>query len=687
MVNKTESDEKRHLEIIRQILQQAIDQIDVDVKEYARELHTDKKYLYENKADLDNFERFSMRQAIARGAITGDAAVARKERLAKLMKSPFFARIDFSETGRDERLPLYIGIHAYFDEESNENMIYDWRAPVSSLYYDYELGDAGYEAPSGFIKGEILLKRQYRIRNGHLEFMLENASNIYDDILQLELSKSSDEKMKNIVATIQRDQHAIIRNETSRTLIIQGVAGSGKTSIALHRIAFLLYRFKETIKSNEVLIISPNKVFASYISNVLPELGEEMIPEMEMEELADKVLDKKVRFQSFFEQVTQLLERKDDGVRKRMEYKGSFDFLMKLDQYVAYIEKEYFEATDIWIRRNFVPSWFIRERFDAWFRLPVLKRFAEITRDIESNIKFYYDYEIDAAERAEIRKAVTAMYKTTNVRELYKGFYSWLSAPELFALSSRSRLEYADVFPLIYLKIRLEGYKSYDQVKHLLVDEMQDYTPVQYAVLSKLFTCKKTILGDANQTVNPYSSSTAADIQKVFPEADMVMLYKSYRSTFEITRFAQTICRNEDLVAVERHGKEPGLTGYRDVDTEVAAIQRLISDFSADDYRSMGIICKTIKQAEMLAKLLADLPLPVILLSPQSASFVDGIVVTTAHMAKGLEFDHVVVPFVTASNYKTQIDKSMLYIACTRAMHQLTISYSGERSGFLQNGS
>lgn len=234
---------------------------------------------------MDHTEKVSVRQSINQVAIPGENAVAKKKRLRKLLESPYWGRIDFIEEDENKSNPIYIGIYSFFDETLNTNTIHDWRAPISAMYYDFELGEAYYEAPSGRIEGNILLKRQYRIRNGKMEFMLENSVNIHDDILQKELSKSSDEKMKNIVATIQRDQNVIIRNETSRALIIQGVAGSGKTSIALHRIAFLLYRFKETITSKDILIISPNKVFADYISNVLPELGEEKIPEMGMEEL------------------------------------------------------------------------------------------------------------------------------------------------------------------------------------------------------------------------------------------------------------------------------------------------------------------------------------------------------------------------------------------------------------------
>ena len=249
---------------------------------------------------MDEADMVAAGQSIDRMAFTGESAVARKKKLLKLIESPYFGRIDFLPEESNQSTPVYLGIYTFSDETIRANLIYDWRAPVSSMFYDFELGTATYTTPSGKISGEIRLKRQYKIREGRMEYMIENAVNIHDEVLQKELSKSADDKMKNIVATIQRDQNAVIRNETARVMIIQGVAGSGKTSIALHRIAFLLYRFRDEIASKDILIISPNKVFADYISNILPELGEEQIPEMGMEELAADVLENKYRFQTFF---------------------------------------------------------------------------------------------------------------------------------------------------------------------------------------------------------------------------------------------------------------------------------------------------------------------------------------------------------------------------------------------------
>jgi DNA helicase-2/ATP-dependent DNA helicase PcrA len=252
---------------------------------------------------------------------------------------------------------------------------------------------------------------------------------------------------------------------------------------------------------------------------------------------------------------------------------------------------------------------------------------------------------------------------------------------DMFRMRDNDELEYSDVFPLIYCLIRLEGVQPYDHVKHLLVDEMQDYSPIQYAVLSRLFKCKKTILGDVNQKVNPFSASSSEEINRVFPSADIVKLTRSYRSTWEIATFAQRISPNPELVAMERHGDEPEVNRFGSNQEEAGAIRTMITAFRNSGYQSLGIICKTFDQADFLYQ---ELKGPgVHLLNAESTSFKDGVIVTTAHLAKGLEFDEVIVPFASSRNYNSDVDRRMLYIACTRAMHKLTLTYSIEKTSFV----
>ncbi len=679
MVNPTEQDEREYLEVIKEKLLLAVRRVDDSVKQYSEELRQNKQYIFEHQSGMDEADMVAADQSINRIAFTGESAVNRRRKLLKLTKSPYFGRIDFTTGG--ETASIYIGIYTYSDEIMRANLIYDWRAPVSSMFYDFELGEAFYETPSGKISGTIDLKRQYRIREGRMEFMIENAVNIQDDVLQKELSKSSDDKMKNIVATIQRDQNAVIRNETAPVIIIQGVAGSGKTSIALHRIAFLLYRFRETLSAKDILIISPNKVFADYISNVLPELGEEHIPEMGMEELASEVLENKFQFQTFFQQVSQILETEDPAYIDRIKFKSSFEFLAKLNQYIIHIENNFFEPKEVKVGKVIVPYPFIEERFKKYYRIPLLKRFNEVVKDIQQFVRNATGKKLTGHEKAQIWEMTPQMVGVNNVFDLYRNFYKWLKREDLFKSREGGTLEYSDVFPLIYCKIRLEGAQPFDHVKHLLIDEMQDYTPIQYSVLSRLFKCKKTILGDISQTVNPFSASSAEGINQVFPQADTVKLVRSYRSTLEIIKFAQRIFHNPELIPMERHGEEPSLKSFNNNIEEAEAIRELISEFKISGHQSLGIICKTQEQATTLFEELNSNEIH--FLTADSLSFKEGIIITTAHLSKGLEFDEVIIPFASSRNYKTEVDKRMLYIACTRAMHRLTLTYSRDKTEFV----
>ncbi|MCL7423251.1 MAG: AAA family ATPase, partial [Methylobacter sp.] len=652
MINQTEADERAYLEEVKAKLHDALDEIDARVRRYAEEIQEQKNYSWEHRAEMDHAEKVSTRQAITQAVFTGEAALEKKKRIQKLLASPYFGRFDFTEHGRTQTTPMYVGIHAFYDENLKKNLVFDWRAPVSTLFYDYETGAARYDSPAGEVAGEISLKRQYRIRQGNMEFMLESGLHIVDDVLQEELGRASDERMKTIVATIQRDQNAIIRNEHSQVLIIQGVAGSGKTSIALHRIAYLLYKFKDTLKSEDILIISPNKVFADYISNVLPELGEEQIAETEMEVLAQELLDYQYKFQTFFEQNELLLKNDDPALGHRIQAKSSLAFLRRLDAYIDHVEKNAFMPADIKFGRKLVPAWYLEESFRKHRYLPMSLRIDRMAKDVEGKIGIHYNYDLLPRERAELKAALKAMTQVKTLRNTYKDFFVWLGQPELLKPAKNSRLEYSDVFPLIYLKLRLEGIKkNYKNVKHLLVDEMQDYTPVQYAVISRLFPCKKTILGDANQSVNPYGSSTAEEISKVFSQAYCAKLCKSYRSSYEITRFAQRISPNAELVAIERHGEEPGVLGFASKNKELEHLRASILAFAQSGHRTLGIICKTRKHAEQLHKALHDEEHKVHLLGAGSAAFVQGVVICTAHLAKGLEFDQVIIPQASDENY------------------------------------
>ncbi|MFC6487755.1 HelD family protein [Nitratireductor sp. GCM10026969] len=685
-MNTVEMEEQARLEDCQVRIRENLQEIGVRLDAYAKDIQANKDYMWEARRDMDHIDKVALRQSIEQTMRSAEVLKSQRQKLQKLRNSPYFGRFDFAR-GRDGSgvaQPIYVGVHDFRDEASGKTLVYDWRAPVSSLFYDYEIGPAQYQAPSGAVEGRLELKRQFRIREGRMEFMLESGVNIVDDVLQQELSRSSDEGMKNIVATIQRDQNAIIRNAEADTLIIQGVAGSGKTSIALHRIAFLLYRFKDTLSSKDILIISPNRVFADYIGNVLPELGEEQVSEIGMETLADELLQGKYRFQTFFEQTSQLLEGKDAALRERIAAKASLDFLKQIDAYIDHLEANSFTPVE-WRAGigRIVPDWHFEETWQKHRGLPVTERIAEVVRTTEYKIFLHYKHELDTRQRRELREAVRGMVKRTSLRAAYKGLFEWMGRPELFKPAG-GKLEYSDVFPLIHLKMRLEGVENLrNEVKHLLIDEMQDYSPVQYAVLGRLFPCRKTILGDATQSVNPYGGSNAEQIQRVLKAAAPVKLTKSYRSSWEIMRFALGISPNEELVPIERHGEPPQVIGYARQAEVAERILAEVEDFQASTHHSLAIIAKTQRQAEKLHRQLTEKGVETRLLDAGSSGFSTGIIVCTAHLAKGLEFDRVIVPDAGVQNYGTDMDRNLLYVACTRAMHRLTVLFAGEPSPLL----
>ena len=679
--NQTEKQEKEYLKQIISFLKKVIGNTDASVKDHVDTLAEYKDYIWSNK-DIDPHEIRSMRESILNHFALGESVINKHKRLTKILAIPYFGRIDFLEKKENSKvMPIYIGIHTFYDPESRATLIHDWRAPVSSMFYDHELGEAGYRSPSGEIKGVISLKRQYRIRGGKMEFMIESALTVHDDILQKELSSNADDKMKNIVATIQREQNQIIRNEDIRTLIIQGVAGSGKTSIALHRIAYLLYTFRDSISSKDILIISPNKVFSDYISNVLPELGEETVPETSMEQILSGVLEHKYKYQTYFGLVNELLEKPSSSLIDRIAYKASFGFISELDKFILHIENTYFKAADVKLTKYItIPAPFIEEQYLRFNRYPIRRRFDAMADYMLDMLKIQYAFTVTTAGRNLLKKEIRLMFAGNNDIQVYKDFFKWTNNPGMFKMRKGHTLEYSDLAPLAYLHLALEGSGNQPfRVKHLLIDEMQDYSPIQYKVIQKLFPCRKTVLGDAGQSVNPYGSSTAETIQKSLTASEIMKLCKSYRSTFEITDFAQKIHPNAELEPVARHGEKPQILQFGSAVEELSGIMGLISTYRKSGYKSLGIICKTEQQAREMADVLKSYANDISFLSSQSSAFVQGIVITSAHMAKGLEFDEVIIPQTDERNYRSEIDKSMLYVAVTRAMHRLTLTFHEAR--------
>ncbi len=684
---RDEQHERQHLAETLQLLTSELKRLTGDIDKSARTIDERKKHLWDNLRDMDFAEKANFRGEVDMSVRLAEHAVMLQKRIERLLESPYFGRVDFHTNGAADATPYYIGIHNFSDPETQEIVIHDWRAPVSSLFYDFESGAASFETPRGTTHGDITGKRQYKIEGGRLQYMFDTTLNIGDEVLQRELSQSADDKMKNIVATIQREQNAVIRNETAEVLILQGVAGSGKTSIALHRVAFLLYRFKDTLSSDNVMILSPNKVFGDYIADVLPELGEEKVAEIDFDKIASKYLAKVTDYETFSEQVVTLLDQVDEAMADRMRYKATTEFVTELEQWITSRADEEFSPGEIEQKNKRLSIDWVVDMFNDSRDLPVFTRLDHVANTAAHLLKNEVrdkGGKWSAGDTTSIRKQVRAMFPYKDAFAIYKAFYQ--QDPDrraMFKPLGRKKIEHSDVFPLIYTMVRTSRQENYHHIRHLLVDEMQDYTPIQYAVLRELFSCTMTILGDSNQSVNPFSSSSLATIHSIFPDADCLELCKSYRSTTEITDFAQSISRNDKLVPIERHGLPPQVIACADQREQESRILTLIERHRNSDLRSLGIVCKTVAQAKALYHALSEAGVELTFLDYDSTAFAAGIIITSAHIAKGLEFDTVIVPDVDDTNYANDMDKCMLYIACTRAMHELHLTHDGALSRFL----
>ncbi len=649
------------------------------LEEEQRELQT---YMIEHRNEGDAKEMFQSERIMGDINTSGTSAVGHLERLKKVQSSPYFARIDFRPEGGED-VPYYLGIYAFRHEK--KLYIIDWRSPVASMFYDFETGPSCYVTPATLeqdskrVEGTMTLKRQFKIKNGEMEYAFDSSQNIQDDILQKELAHTSDEKMKSIIATIQKEQNQIIRDETADVMIIQGVAGSGKTSIALHRVAFLLYRFRDTIKAQNVTIISPNRVFGDYISSVLPELGEEPIFEASLEELALVQIEDGVDFVG----ARNPLETDDHAWALRTQFKATAEFAARLDEFIRRMPELIFEPQDFVFGDFTVPASFIKERVEIYSRFPLMERLEQTADDIHSRLENEFLREEAPPNRTRIFQSLRKMLKCRTTLQAYRQFYRFIGKPRMYAPFRKNVLEWNDVYPYLYLQSWFTGVQVGRRIKHLVIDEMQDYTPIQYAVLNRLFPCPKTILGDFGQSIDPNCTYTLEELHELYPGSKLMKLEKSYRSTWEIIHFAKAISREHDFEAVERHGDEPDVIACGGEEEELDTLCKLIDTFHNGEYNALGILTRTNPEAEALYNRLKERGAEVELITPESESFHNGANIMSVQMSKGLEFDQVVIPHASQSVYHEEFDKNLLYVACTRAMHKLTLTCFGEKSHLL----
>lgn len=661
------------LTLINEKLKHKIQEVNYVLSEGQKEIESMHTYYWDNYTEMDQYgyENFDNQQALFQQVNANQEQLVYRQRLEKMIDSPFFGRVDFCYEGEEEPEQFYIGIGNFSEKTGQVPLIYDWRAPVSGLFYDYDKGAANYNAPAGILHGEISSKWQYKIRHGKLVYEFESDVKIDDDILKAELGSNGDVQLKNIVRTIQKEQNAIIRNTKDKIMVIQGAAGSGKTSVALHRIAYLLYHDREHLKSSNILVLSPNSVFSDYISHILPELGEENIQEMSFDLYAYKELKSFVYdCEDRYHQIERELTFTDEEQIKRMRWKQSKDFLDEAEAFLLELEDELMNFQTIEYRGFEKTEQEILNLFYFKFQdIPLLSRMEAVLEYFIDEYETLKDCTLPEEERDMLYGKFMKMYETKDLYVLYNRFLkSFGFTPLPYCSYERRLLPYEDVYPMLYLKYRLFSSTQQKTVKHLVIDEMQDYSYVQYIILKELFHCPMTILGDKAQTME----AEVQDVLEFLPEIygkqiRVIYMNKSYRNTVEIASYANKITNVQGVELFERHGRpveEKTFSALTEMLDEVLKNLKL----QENEYETAAVITTTEEAAVFAYQYLKEKFPQTFYIDKDSSTFQKGLTVTTFYLAKGLEFDQV---FGISGKRNTPLLKQAGYICATRALHEL----------------
>lgn len=674
------SESERYLARVLEGLHKRIEEIEEAIAEGQKEIESMHEYYWENYTEMDQYgyENFDNQQALLHQVNANQEEMQLRHRFRKMLDSPFFGRVDFCFEGEAEPESFYIGIGNFAQRTGGIPLVYDWRAPISGLFYDYDKGSAAYTAPAGEISGEITSKWQYKIRGGRMLYEFESDIKIDDEILKAELGSNGEVQLKNIIRTIQKEQNAIIRNTRDRILVIQGAAGSGKTSIALHRIAYLLYHDRQNLKSSNILVLSPNSVFADYISHILPELGEENIREMSFDlfayrELQDTVSDCEDRY----DQIERMLAHPKQ--QSLYEEKQSEAFLNRMERFFLEMEDELMRFRDVEYK-GFVKTEkeIIQLFYFKFMDIPLLSRMEAVAEYFIDEVETLRGSDLPEEERDAVMEKFMRMYETRDLYVLYSHFLKREGYQGLKRVAfEKRRLRYEDVYPVLYMKYSLFLQKADRTIKHLVVDEMQDYSRLQYLILKKIFPCRMTILGDKAQTMDEKMQDVMAFLPGVFgKDIRRIVMNKSYRNTVEIAEYANKLAGITDMELFERHG---AAVREQEFSTLEEAAKEALSHLEIGDegFETAAVLLRTESEASaayhMLEKQMErkgyDTKKQLSYLDRNSSSFRKGLTVTTFYLAKGLEFDQVFSVFPKKD--KTKLAAQARYITATRALHEL----------------
>lgn len=660
--------EREEFERERNYLNKTVSLIRKKISKLGQELFDDdskvlefKKLIWDTHTEMDPNE---MRSMMAESDLQVSIMQSKGnylQRLFRIQNKPYFGSIRFKEDGNEEEDNIYIGITHV--EDKLDYYVHDWRSPICSMFYDYETGPASYKAPSGIIKGIITKKRQYIIEDAELKHIFDNDLNISDSLLQEVLAEESSDKMKNIVNTIQEEQNKVIRNTEDKNLIVEGIAGSGKTSVALHRIAFLLYRIPNLTSSN-VVVFTPNKVFSEYISNVLPELGEDNTYDMTFYDLLCQNINEYKDIENFTDFISRYYKGNVDNY-DMVKYKQSDEIIKDIDNYINNLlstikfndklEYDNFIEIDTEELNNMLNY--------KYNRFPLFERIKEMSKRIASN-----NYEGSTKNASSIEKKLKELLNIKlDLKDIFNNFYQSEYSKYKDKVNDKY-LYYEDACIFLYIKSLLVGFNTNHVIKEIVIDEAQDYNKLQYLIIKKTFkTSNYTILGDTNQTINPYYKyDSLEELTSIFESSKYITLTKTYRSTGKIIDYTNKILGLNHVTAI-RNDKASDII-FRNNITK--------NDFLTDinnlktTSKSIAIITKNDSEAEEVYNMLKD-DLDIMLIDGFGHIKRD-LVVVPSYVAKGLEFDSVII-YTDKDNKYQEKDKYLFYVACTRAQHNLII--------------
>lgn len=664
--------EEKILGKVSELLNQTIDEVGRDVYHDEDNLVEFKKMMWQ---DASSFDQVEFGQVMAATSQEAEKVLMKQKYFKKLLKikdKPYFASIVFKDD-HGKIWNIYISL-TYLKDDDFNNILYDWRSPICSLFYDYETGPCSYIAPGGEYFGELKRKRQYKIEDKKLVGVFDNSLNIDDEVLQDVLAHESSDKMKNVVNTIQQEQNQVIRNLEDHNLIVQGIAGSGKTTVALHRIAFLLYRL-EKLSSNNILIFSPNPIFTEYISDVLPSLGEDNTLQTTFHDYLSYMISEYKEVESFTEFVARYYTYQVSDV-DLIKYKQSDEIIHDLDNYLEnYIRKAMFTSSFYENDINKVDKEQVNQLLHYKYnRLPLFERVEEIAKKLSASF-----YEGSSKKVGTFRKLLKehANFKR-DFKEIYRMFYLspyckvTLTEKEIDKFIKKKVLYYEDALLFSYIKGVLDGFPYEQQIKQVVIDEAQDYNKLQYVIIAKIFQkADFTILGDVNQNINPYYHYES--LEELIPilknGGKYLELLKTYRSSPEIIEYTNKILNLNHVNAIRRDNHKPVV--FR---KNISSLkEQLLKDILLlqNEYRSVAIITKDDGEALKLYNLLKD-DISLSYITLETKEFQKKLIIVPAYLAKGLEFDSVILYNDRDNSYRVN-ERNLLYVACTRAQHELYI--------------